>query len=79
MTILENHCGESPGGPGPPEAPARKPHRKAVLIGIQYDSLHDSNPLKGPHTDVEGMRKLLIGASDLLAVLVFSDGQRMQS
>ena len=77
MTILGRR-GDSPDGrrPGLPEVPARKPRKRALLIGIQYeadrkDGLRDANPLKGPHTDVEGMRKLLIGALDLLCSLFF--------
>lgn len=63
------------------ESDAAKEMKKALLIGIQYNSdrKKDENPLKGPHTDVEGMRKLLIGALDLGSVLVFSDNQSMLS
>lgn len=40
--------------------------KKALLVGIQYEDDADgdeesANALRGPHTDVEEMRKLLIG------------------
>ena len=37
------------------------------MIGIQYEA-DGKGSLKGPHADVAGMRKLLIGALDLLSV-----------
>src|SRR6185369_14296896 len=47
-------------------APQRKPWKKALLIGIQYEQEEggdkDANPLHGPHSDVEAMGALLIGA-----------------
>jgi hypothetical protein len=49
----------------------RKPQKKALLVGIQYE--HDAddgddddvaNVLRGPHQDVAGMKTLLIGLFD---------------
>jgi hypothetical protein len=45
----------------------RKPQKKALLVGIQYENDADdsdddvANVLRGPHQDVAGMRTLLIG------------------
>ena len=50
--------------PESPEPAARKPHKKALLIGIQGQA-DGKESLKGPHTDVAGLRELLIGALDL--------------
>lgn len=54
-------------GPGLPEAPARKPHKKALLIGIGYQAerWNYAGLLKEPHTDVAVPRKLPIGVLDL--------------
>lgn len=65
------------------ESEQHKPQKKALLIGIQYESKEDSEvgdgdkggiPLKGPHSDIMGMRELLIGSATFLLSTFVSSG-----
>jgi hypothetical protein len=44
-------------------------HKKALLIGIEYEANEENGSLEGPHKGVAALRKMLIGEfqhSDLL-------------
>ena len=63
----------------------RKPKKKALLVGIQYDNGVNgggedaANVLRGPHQDVADMRQLLIGELQHVTLEVPTSAQDMQT